>query len=177
MASVEVCMGGVVWMRIFWIGSAPNEPSLHKRRELLKKPEGCTLCGIANHKIPAAIIHEDDDIIAILDLFPATTGHALILPKSHIEDIYSLPEGVGGKIMAAAIRLSTSIRSTLAPQGLNLIQANGTAAGQTIRHFHLHLVPRYDRDGVSLQFGHGMAAEDAGELNGVAALIRKELKP
>lgn len=132
----------------------------------------CPLCKIAKRELPAAIITENKDLLAIMDLYPATAGHILILPKEHIENIYSLPDEIGSKIMTMAISIARAITRQLKPAGLNLIQANGTAAGQTINHFHLHLVPRYEDDGVILKFGHSSIPGKTSELERIAAKIR-----
>lgn len=107
-----------------------------------------------------------------MDLYPATPGHLLILPKPHIENIYDMPVEIGALIMETAIVLAKAIKQQLNPAGLNLIQSNGVAAGQDIFHFHLHLVPRYENDLVSLKFGHGKIPADINELRQIAEKIR-----
>lgn len=114
-------------------------------------------------------------MLALMDLYPAARGHLLILPKEHVKDIFAISETLGANIMEVTVRLARALRDTLAPAGLNLIQANGVAAGQTIGHFHLHLVPRYHGDEVTLEFGHGGDAATLSDLRHVAALIRAEL--
>lgn len=110
-----------------------------------------------------------------MDAYPATPGHMLVLPKEHIEDIFGMPAELGARVMATAIFLATAVKRRLSPAGLNLVQANAAAAGQTIPHFHLHLVPRYVGDGVALQFGHDTTPADAAELERLASLIRSAL--
>ena len=135
----------------------------------------CPFCKIAMHQLPAVIIQEDDDLLAIMDLFPATRGHVLVLPKKHIENIYLMPEVMGSRIMSTAIEISKSIKSNLSPDGLNLIQSNGLAAGQTVPHFHLHIVPRYNGDPVVLRFGHHNMPAKTEELELIAHQIRSAL--
>jgi histidine triad (HIT) family protein len=147
----------------------------HEKEDSVNQVDDCTLCAIAQHRIRAAVVHEDADVIAIMDLFPASKGHVLVLPKEHIEDLYSLPDDMGGRILETAIHISKAIRATLKPKGLNLIQANGAAAGQTIQHFHLHIVPRYENDGVTLNFGHGAIAAGIEDLKVVALSISQSL--
>ena len=135
----------------------------------------CTFCRIVRHDLPAAVLYEDADVVALLDRYPATPGHMLVLPKAHIEDIFTLSSDLGSNIMRVAIALAHAMRRQLSPAGVNLIQANGVAAGQTIPHFHLHLVPRNPDDSVTLQFGHGGQPADSGDLERLAALIRSGL--
>jgi histidine triad (HIT) family protein len=130
---------------------------------------------MAKHELKPVVVHEDDEILAIMDLYPATPGHVLILPKQHIEDIFAMPSETGARIMAVAVSIAKVIMEQLHPSGLNLIQANGAAAGQTISHFHLHMVPRYRDDSVTLRFGHGDTPEAIGELERIASLLRSGL--
>jgi len=121
------------------------------------------------------VVLEDKDILVIMDLYPATPGHLLILPKKHIETIYEMPSELGARIMNTAMLMAKAIKEKLSPEGLNLIQSNEAAAGQTIPHFHLHIVPRYKGDPVLLQFGHGNVPEKINELESVASLLKSVL--
>jgi len=141
----------------------------------MKIGDKCILCRIASHEAEAEILCENEEIMAMLDLYPATEGHTLIIPKAHITTVYDMPIETGKKIMECTVRLCQSIRSGLKPTGLDLIQANGEAGGQTIDHFHLHIVPRYDNDGVILKFGHGSQPVDKNELTKTAAVIKRAL--
>ncbi len=145
------------------------------RNTIFSDENSCPLCKIAEGKLPAAIITEDKDVLAIMDLYPATAGHILVLPRKHIPNIYLMPDDVGTHIMTMAITVARAIIKQLQPAGLNLIQANGAAAGQTINHFHLHLVPRYEDDGVILKFGHGSVQGNTAELEQIASKIRNVL--
>ena len=109
--------------------------------------ENCIFCKIAAGEIPSKTIYEDEDFKVILDLGPATKGHALIIPKSHADNLFELPEGIASKVMVLAKKLGTQMKENLKADGLNLLQNNGEAAGQTVMHFHLHLIPRYENDG------------------------------
>lgn len=111
------------------------------------RKDDCIFCKIANGDIPSKTIYEDDTFRVILDLGPATKGHALILPKHHADNLFELPEDVAGKAMQLAKRLGTQMKEKLGADGLNLMQNNGAVAGQTVMHFHLHLIPRYENDG------------------------------
>jgi len=116
----------------------------------MKDEKSCPFCKMVRHQIHAVVVYEDDEILAVMDLFPATPGHVLVLPKQHIENIYSLREDLASRIMMTATRIAKAIKQQLSPDGLNLIQSNKLAAGQAIPHFHLHVVPRYKDDQVVL---------------------------
>lgn len=111
------------------------------------KQDNCIFCKIANGEIPSRTVYEDADFRAILDLGPATKGHALILPKEHAANLYELPDDLAAKVLPAAKKVAALLKDRLGCAGLNLVQNNGELAGQTVMHFHLHLIPRYDNDG------------------------------
>ena len=106
------------------------------------KKEDCIFCKIAGGEIPSKTLYEDDRFRVILDLGPAARGHALILPKEHAENLYELPEETAAAVMVLAKRMAAVMRDRLNCDGLNLIQNNGEAAGQTVAHFHMHVIPR-----------------------------------
>ena len=108
--------------------------------------ENCIFCKIANGEIPSATLYEDEDFRVILDLGPASKGHALILPKSHAANIYELQDETAGKAMILAKKMATKLRDGLNCDGFNIVQNNGEIAGQTVFHFHMHLIPRYKED-------------------------------
>ncbi|MDD6734343.1 MAG: HIT family protein [Lachnospiraceae bacterium] len=110
------------------------------------KKEDCIFCKLANGEIPTNAIYEDDDFKVILDMGPATKGHALILPKEHYANLFELPEETASKVMVLAKRQATKMKERLNCQGFNLVQNNGECAGQTVMHFHYHLIPRYEND-------------------------------
>jgi len=94
--------------------------------------------------MPGHKIYEDDDFIVILDIFPATDGHALIIPKAHYTDAFELPDELSAKVLPLAKKIADAQREVLSPPGFNIVQCNGVAAGQTVFHYHLHVIPRYD---------------------------------
>ena len=114
------------------------------------KKDDCIFCKIANGEIPAATLYEDDDFRVILDLGPASKGHALILPKEHAADLFELPDGIASKIMPVAGKVAKRLYSGLGADGFNIVQNNGEIAGQTVFHFHMHLIPRYKGDTVNV---------------------------
>ena len=109
--------------------------------------EDCIFCKLANGVFPTNTIYEDDNFRVILDNGPATKGHALVLPKQHYENLFDLPEETLMGAAATAKKVATTIKEKLSCDGLNLVQNNGEAAGQTVMHFHLHIIPRYKNDG------------------------------
>ena len=111
------------------------------------KDSNCIFCKIAGGEIPSKTIYEDDEFRVILDISPATKGHALILPKEHYANIYEMPEDVAGRVMVLAKKMAGHMTEVLKCDGFNIMQNNGEAAGQTVFHFHMHLIPRYAQDG------------------------------
>ena len=111
------------------------------------KDSNCIFCKIVTGEIPSKTIYEDQEFRVILDISPATKGHALIIPKEHYANIYELPDEMAGKVMVLAKKLASHMTETLGCDGFNLVQNNGEVAGQTVFHFHMHLIPRYQGDG------------------------------
>ena len=114
------------------------------------KDNNCIFCKLANGEIPTATLYEDEDFRVILDANPASKGHALIIPKEHYANLYELEESLAGKAMILAKKMVAKMTDVLGCDGYNLVQNNGECAGQTVFHFHLHLIPRYKDDGVGL---------------------------
>ncbi|NBI91292.1 HIT family protein [Lachnospiraceae bacterium] len=114
------------------------------------RDKDCIFCKIANGDIPSKELYEDDEFKVILDLGPATKGHALILPKNHYANLFELPDEDASKVMLLAKKMAGRMAGKLGCDGFNLVQNNGQAAGQTVFHFHLHLIPRYKDDGQTL---------------------------
>jgi len=121
----------------------------------------CIFCKIANGEIPSAILYEDEEFLVILDLAPASRGHALLLPKQHFANLYDIPDDTIQKAMVLAKKLAVAIKAELKCDGLNIVQNNEPAAGQTVIHFHIHLIPRYENDGVGLTWNAGELTEEA----------------
>ena len=111
------------------------------------RDENCIFCKIANGEIPSSTVYEDDDFRVILDLGPASKGHALILPKQHYKDICEADMAVTGKILPLAAKIGSAMKKRLGASGFNVVQNNGTSAGQTVFHLHVHVIPRYENAG------------------------------
>lgn len=124
------------------------------------KEQNCIFCKIANGEIPSQTLYEDDNFRVILDLGPATKGHALILPKEHYANLFELPEETAGEVMKLAKRMAARMKERLGCDGLNLVQNNGDLAGQTVFHFHMHMIPRYQADGQKIGWKPGELTQE-----------------
>ena len=112
----------------------------------------CIFCKIARHEVPARVIYEDDEFIAFLDQYPASRGHTLIIPKSHYQNIFEIPALTISGLYAKAKDISYALSQAMGTPNLNVLQNNGSLAGQTVFHYHVHLVPRYEADGVVMKW-------------------------
>lgn len=135
--------------------------------------ESCIFCKIANGQIPSATVYEDDDFRVILDLGPASKGHALILPKNHFKDVCALDEKTAAKILPLAGKIGSAMKKSLGCAGFNLVQNNGEAAGQTVFHFHMHVIPRYEGGPEMVAWKPGNPTQE--ELAQTAEKIREGL--
>ena len=135
------------------------------------KDDNCIFCKLANKDIPTNIIYEDDRFTVILDASPATKGHALILPKNHAANIYELPDEDAAAVFVLAKKLATKMTEILHCDGFNIVQNNGEVAGQTVFHFHMHLIPRYLNDGNEDKLTWNHADLSADEIAEIAAKL------
>lgn len=131
----------------------------------------CIFCKIINGEIPCYKIYEDEKYLAFLDLSQATKGHTLVIPKKHYDNIFDLDEN--SDIFNIVIKISKALNKTLQIENINIINNSGSLAGQTINHFHIHLIPRYEGDKISLIFGENKVSDN--ELVSLAEKISKEL--
>ena len=136
------------------------------------KDDNCIFCKLANKEIPTNIIYEDDRFTVILDASPATKGHALILPKNHAANIYELPDEDASAVFVLAKKLATKMTEILHCDGFNIVQNNGEVAGQTVFHFHMHLIPRYLNDGNQDKLTWNHAEFTPEEIAEIAAELR-----
>lgn len=135
--------------------------------------DNCIFCKLANGEIPTKTLFEDGEFRVILDAGPLTRGHALILPKKHAGNLFELEEETAGKAYQLAKRLGEKMMKALGADGMNILQNNGSAAGQSVFHFHMHLIPRYENDGVRLGMEGGSEPEYS--LDEVVEEIKREL--
>jgi len=110
----------------------------------------CIFCKIVDGQIPCRKVFEDDGVLAFLDAAPATKGHILIIPKTHFENIFDIPEDLLGRISKVAQKLAQEFEDKLQADGFNLIQSSKEHAQQEVNHFHMHLLPRYKGDNIDL---------------------------
>ena len=136
------------------------------------KDENCIFCKILAGEIPSTAVYEDDDFKAILDVNPAARGHVIILPKNNAANIYELPDEDASKIMIVAKKIATAIEKTYHCDGVNILQNNGEAAGQTVFHLHVHVIPRFKGDTVNIGWKQGDMPED---LDAICKEIQAQL--
>lgn len=136
--------------------------------------ENCIFCKIANGEIPSATIFENDDVRVILDIAPAAKGHAILIAKKHVANIFELDADTAARIFSVVPKVATAIKETLKCDGMNILQNNGEASGQTVFHLHIHFVPRYYGDKVNVGWKQGSYAD--GEAAELAAQISRKLK-
>ena len=105
----------------------------------------CIFCKIINGSIPSAKIYEDEHVYAFMDIMPLTKGHALVIPKNHKENVYDLSEEEASNLFKVVPKIDSALKEAYGPVGMNLLNNNGAAAGQSVFHFHLHFIPRYDQ--------------------------------
>lgn len=133
----------------------------------------CPFCAIVADDAPAHRLSEDEQTLAFLDVEPATRGHALVVPKTHYETLTDMPESLAGATYRSAHRVAAAVESCPGVAGTNIVQSNGEAAGQDVFHAHVHVIPRYEDDGVDLGWT-GASTDDATQQE-IATTIREKL--
>lgn len=106
--------------------------------------DDCIFCKLANGVFDTNTLYENSDFRVIFDLSPATEGHVLVIPKEHYANVFEMPEELVGKAHILAKKIATALKEVTGCSGVNILQNNGEAAGQTVFHFHIHVIPRYD---------------------------------
>lgn len=130
---------------------------------------------IINREIPSKIIYEDDQVIAFLDISQATPGHSLVVTKKEYRNIFELPEEVASHIFKVVVKIAKAINFSLKPKGLNILNNNEETAGQTVFHYHIHLIPRYDDNDVSFGMNNNFGKDSDEELEKRVNRIRSAL--
>ncbi len=133
----------------------------------------CVFCRIVAGQIPSTRVHEDEHTLAFMDLGQVNPGHVLVAVKKHAASLYELDDVQAAAVARASTRVARAIRGAFAPAGLSVYQANGKAAGQTVFHYHVHLLPRHEADGMELTWPVKNPPRD--KLEGYAEEIRKRL--
>ncbi|MGF1641436.1 MAG: HIT family protein [Rhodospirillales bacterium] len=138
----------------------------------MRDPE-CIFCRIVGGAVPSIRVFEDDRTLAFMDINPANPGHVLVIPKAHAADIYAIDEPSLTATVVAARRVARAVRAALAPDGINIVQANGPGAAQSVAHFHWHVLPRRIDDRLALNWG--LVAGDRDAIAAVAERLRDHL--
>ncbi len=133
----------------------------------------CLFCKIIAGEIPCFQLFENDETLAFMDINPANEGHALVIPKEHATDVYTVSDTAIAATIATAKKIAAAIDKTLNPDGLNLLQCNGPAAAQSVFHFHMHVLPR--RQGDELKLNWGLSPGDMDAIGALAERIRGNL--
>ncbi|GKV66978.1 MULTISPECIES: HIT family protein [Sporosarcina] len=137
----------------------------------------CIFCNIVEGSIPGEKVYEDEHVIAFMDIMPVTKGHVLLIPKTHRENLYEMTEDEAANLFKAAPRIAAALKEEFQPAGMNLLQNNGSFAGQSVYHFHMHLIPRYDNtDGFQLEFQPKVEQFPTDVLTELAANIKQRLE-
>ncbi|MBU2497125.1 MAG: HIT family protein [Nanoarchaeota archaeon] len=142
-----------------------------KQQEILEQQ--CIFCQISQGKVDTIKVFEDFDMLAVLDINPASKGHILIFPKKHYQLFFQLPDSIRNKLFEIAQKISIYLVNILKCEGINLYVANGAAAGQRVPHFVLHVIPRFENDGIN--FDWQSQKTDKKELEKIAKLLRENL--
>lgn len=129
-----------------------------EREVLIMLDDNCIFCKIAAGEIPSETVYEDEQFRAILDLGPASAGHTLILPKAHFKDVTEISDEYAANVLKVAAKLGKAMKKGLGCEGFNLVQNNGEAAGQTVFHLHVHLIPRMKDDNIDIKWAQGECA-------------------
>jgi histidine triad (HIT) family protein len=133
----------------------------------------CVFCRIVAKQIPATVVHEDEHTLAFMDIGQVNPGHVLVALKAHAENVFALEDAQAAAVFRTAARVARAIRAAFTPQGMSIYQANGKPAGQTVFHFHIHLVPRHEGDGMQLTWP--VKNPPRPQLEDYAARIRSRL--
>ena len=157
---------GRIWYSLIFWQSQAHVPAFPERHLSI-------FCKIANGEIPSATVYETPECRVILDLAPANQGHALILTKEHYDNIYQLDEETAGKVFSLATHVAKAVQEETGCEGLNIVQNNGEVAGQTVHHFHMHVIPRHAGDDVQVTWKQGETESES--LKALADAIKKHI--
>lgn len=133
------------------------------------KKDDCIFCKLANGVIPTNSLYEDDVVKVIFDAGPASSGHVLILPKEHFDNVYALDDDTAAHVFQVAVKVAKALKEGLNLEGLNIVQNNGEIAGQTVFHFHMHIIPRYKGDTVNVGWKPGEVTDE--EIEKIKSLV------
>jgi len=142
--------------------------------------ESCNFCKIVSGENPASIVYEDAHALAFMDLHPANVGHTLVVPREHWETIYDIPEKVLADLFAVVKRVSIASKKAVGAEGISILQFNERAAGQSVKHFHVHVIPRFKGDTISKFVGAmlrpiGFEKAERQDLDEIAKKIKENI--
>ena len=138
------------------------------------KKDDCIFCKLANGVIPTNSLYEDDVVKVIFDAGPASSGHVLILPKEHFDNVYALDDDTAAHVFQVAVKVAKALKEGLNLEGLNIIKNNREIAGQTVFHFHMHIIPRYKGDTVNVGWKPGEVTDE--EIDKIKSLVCPRIK-
>ncbi len=134
----------------------------------------CIFCKIANGEIPSNTVYENENFRVILDISPANLGHCLVIPKFHSENIFEMPEDMTKEAFGIAKKVAEAVKTTNTAKGVNILQNNGEVAGQTVNHFHIHIIPRKENDKVTIKSETVKISDD--EMSKIKELLSSSIK-
>lgn len=136
----------------------------------------CIFCKIIDGTIPSTKVYEDENVYAFTDVAPLTKGHTLLVPKTHVKDLFEMPEELARNLYAVAPKIANAIKSAFNPVGMNTLNNNGSFAGQSVFHYHLHFIPRYDdTDGLKVKWETKQSEFTSENLKTIAEKIKENL--
>lgn len=136
----------------------------------------CIFCKIIDQEIPSHVIYEDEHTLAFLDISQTTKGHTLIIPKKHRIDIFEMEDTLMEKVHSIIPKIASALKDTFECSGMNIVNNNGKKAGQTVFHYHVHLIPRYGKDQFGIKFANNMNDYDAEKLATLKEKIKENLQ-
>ncbi|QST00727.1 HIT family protein [Pontibacillus sp. ALD_SL1] len=139
--------------------------------------QDCIFCKIRDGEIPSAKVYEDEDVYAFLDISQVTKGHTLVIPKDHVKNVYETSSDVAEKVFSRVPKIANAIKATYEPVGLNILNNNEEAAGQSVFHLHIHLIPRYGKnDGFAAKWEEHANAYTPEQLQTIAGEIATHIE-
>jgi histidine triad (HIT) family protein len=139
----------------------------------------CRFCTIVSREAQASIVYEDDSVLAFMDLHPTNVGHTLVIPREHWETIYDIPEKLLANLFSVVKKVSVAVKKSVDAKGISILQSNERDAGQSVRHFHVHIIPRFRGDAISkfigAMLGLGFEKAERQKLDEIAEEIKQNL--
>ena len=135
----------------------------------------CIFCKIVSGEIPGHVVYENEHVLAFLDISQTTKGHTLIIPKVHRTDIFEMESSVMEQVFSVVPKIANALKATFSCTGINIVSNNGESAGQTVFHYHVHLIPRYGNDKFGIRFVSNMKDYDAEKLAALKDRIKKNM--